>query len=178
MFIQIKTQKNQTAEVQKERLAKLSSDYATCLGDDKCPCPKEEAAAAAKGKVLLQKKNTTKTCAVGEASCAQNCSRKVMDKVGESLKAKAAQPVKSQKKKQQLLQRDYSAPHYPIHSVAVGVFSKGAMNLDECLKFCLAATCGCDKAPGLDTIEKLFDAIKENDAANPGEKDFSHRVPA
>merc|ERR1719359_1829300 len=49
------------------------------------------------------------------------------------------------------------------------------MNMDQCLKFCLAATCGCDKAPGLDTIEKLFDAIKENDAANPGEKDFGHR---
>jgi len=48
--------------------------------------------------------------------------------------------------------------------VTVGVFSKGAMNLDECLKFCLAATCGCG-GPGLDGIDKLFNAIKANDAA-------------
>jgi len=64
---------------------------------------------------------------------------------------------------------------YPIHSVQVGVFSKGHMNLQECHKFCLAATCGCDKVPGLDTIDKLFKAIKANDAAEPGEKDFTHR---
>merc|ERR1719191_1205902 len=79
---------------------------------------------------------------------------------------KRAKPAK----KQVLLQKDY-----PIHSVQVGIFSRGAMNMDQCIKFCLAATCGCDKAPGLDTIDKLMNAIKANDAANPGEKDFSHR---
>jgi len=52
------------------------------------------------------------------------------------------------------------------------------MDMDQCLKFCLAATCGCDKAPGLDTIDKLLKAIKQNDAALPGEKDFSHKKTA
>merc|ERR1719335_1472659 len=177
-FIQISVkQENQTSlkSTPKERVAQLSSQYESCLRADKCPCPKEEAKAAAakasakKGKpALLQQKNKT-TCTIGEVSCAQNCSRKVINKFEENLPAKVvAKPVK----KQQLLQRAY-----PIHSVTVGVFAKGAMNLDECLKFCLAATCGCDKVPGLDTIDKLFKAIKENDAAQPGEKDFTHRVP-
>merc|ERR1719252_71390 len=84
-------------------------------------------------------------------------------------KKAVAKPVK----KQVLIQKDY-----PIHSVTVGVFSRGAMNMDQCLKFCLAATCGCDKAPGLDSIDKLFKAIKQNDAALPGEKDFAHHEPA
>jgi len=173
-FLQISVKhENTTKNGSKERVAQWSSQYASCLREDKCPCEKEEAKAAAKAekgkKVFLQKKNTTTTCAVGEVSCAQNCSRKVVNKVQENLQAKVAtQPVK----KQQLIQRAY-----PIHSVTVGVFAKGAMNLDECLKFCLAATCGCDKAPGLDSIDKLFNAIKANDAAQPGEKDFSHRVP-
>jgi len=113
------------------------------------------------------------TCAIqpkGAASCAQGCSKKVIERAHVKLEAK-----KNTKnlKKQVFLQKDY-----PIHSVTVGVFSRGAMNMDQCLKFCLAATCGCDKAPGLDTIDKLFKAIKQNDAALPGEKDFSHHEPA
>jgi len=168
-FLQIDASKNQTKKTA-ERVQKLSKEYATCLGDDKCPCPKEEAKAAAKvkGKVLLQK-NTS--CALGDNSsevCAQNCSRKIVSKNEESLKKQVA--LAKPAKKAQLIQRDY-----PIHSVTVGVFSKGAMNMDECLKFCMAATCGCNKSPGLDTIDKLYDAIKANDAAQPGEKDFSHR---
>merc|ERR1719456_2070341 len=92
---------------------------------------------------------------------------KVVEKAHAKLEAKKKT---KNVKKQVFLEKDY-----PIHSVTVGVFSRGAMNMDQCLKFCLAATCGCDKAPGLDTIDKLFKAIKANDAALPGEKDFSHR---
>merc|ERR1719456_1746891 len=92
---------------------------------------------------------------------------KVLDKAHSKLEAKKSTKAYN---KQVFLEKDY-----PIHSVQVGIFSRGAMTMDQCLKFCLAATCGCDKAPGLDTIDKLFKAIKQNDAANPGEKDFSHR---
>lgn len=144
----------------------LSKDFGTCLQEDNCPCEKEDAKQAAKkdGKVaLVQKKKAF--CPFGEVPCARKCGQKVLSNFQGALRQKSAKPVK----KQLLLQKDY-----PIHSVSVGVFSKGAMNMDQCLKFCLAATCGCDKAPGLDSIDKLFKAIKENDAAVPGEKDFSH----
>jgi len=134
---------------------KLTTEYTDCLVEDKCPCKKEEAkAAAALTRTALVQKNTTK-CAVGDVPCAQNCGTKVM----------AKQP-KPSAKKPSFVQKIMD---YPIHSVEIGTFSKGAMNLDECLKFCLAATCGCENAPGLDKIDKLFDAIKANDAKKEGD---------
>jgi len=158
-FLQIDEQKSHAAQVTEE--------YSQCLIDDKCPCEKEKkkaeaaakAAAAAGGKTsLLQKKgNATGACLLNDVPCAQKCSRKVVNKAEANLKAKV--PVQ----KQALIQRDY-----PIHSVRVGVFSKGSMNMDQCLKFCLAATCGCDGVPDLDTIDRLVKAIKKNDAVSGG----------
>jgi len=169
-FLQISNQtsnqtkaKNQTAK----KLTPIGTAFIDCLKEEHCPCPKELAKAAKKGAPALLQKNAT--CAVQNqtaAGCAQGCSSKVLDRAHTTLeKKKSGKNVK----KQVFLEKDY-----PIHSVTVGVFAKGAMNMDQCLKFCLAATCGCDKAPGLDTIDKLFNAIKANDAAAPGEKDFSH----
>jgi hypothetical protein len=147
-------------EEEQNRAAKVTDEYANCLIEDKCPCDKEEkkakAAQAAKGKSSLLQKKGNATCAVGDVPCAQKCSRKVISKTEASLKAKASS-------KQALIQRDY-----PIHSVTVGVFSKGAMNADNCLKFCLAATCGCDGVKDLDTIDRLVKAIKKNDAVSGG----------
>lgn len=162
----------QLPKAQKETQNKtLVEEFGTCLSDDKCPCEKEDAKKA--GKVLLQKKANKAFCPIGEVPCARKCGQKVVSNLQDRLKEKQASTRKLLVKKQALIQKDY-----PIHSVTVGVFSKGAMNMDQCLKFCLAATCGCDKAPGLDSIDKLFKAIKENDAAEPGEKDFSHHEPA
>merc|ERR1719313_1069332 len=145
-------------EDHKDRAAKVTEEYSNCLIEDKCPCEKEKkkaeaAAKAAKGKTtLLQKKgNATGACLLNDVPCAQKCSRKVVAKADANLKAKGH--------KQALIQREY-----PIHSVRVGVFSHGAMNMDQCLKFCLAATCGCDNVPDLDTIDRLVKAIKKNDA--------------
>jgi hypothetical protein len=151
-----------------------------CLKEEECPCPKEQAklamngtaknGTAKNGTAFVQAYVQNATCAVlpeGATSCAQGCAEKVMEKAHAKLEKKKSAKVA---KKQVFLEKDY-----PVHSVSVGVFSRGAMNMDQCLKFCLAATCGCDKAPGLDSIDKLFDAIKQNDAALPGEKDFSHR---
>merc|ERR1719298_105616 len=149
-FLQIDEQKSHAAHVTEE--------YSKCLIEDKCPCEKEKKKAeeaATKGKTsLLQKKgNATGACLLNDVPCAQKCSRKVVSKAEASLKAKA--PMH----KQALIQREY-----PIHSVRVGVFSHGAMTMDQCLKFCLAATCGCDGVPDLDTIDRLVKAIKKNDA--------------
>jgi len=164
-----KTGRNHTA---------LGLEMKQCLKDENCPCPKELAkeaknGTAKNGTAFVQAFVQNATCAVqpkGAASCAQGCSDKILEKAHAKLEKKRnAKTVK----KQVFLEKDY-----PIHSVTVGVFSRGAMNMDQCLKFCLAATCGCDKAPGLDTIDKLFKAIKQNDAALPGEKDFAHHEPA
>jgi len=150
------------------RTKTLVEEFGQCLEEDKCPCEKEDAKKS--GKVSLSQQQTNKAfCPVGEVPCARKCGQKVIGNFQEKLRPKKAKAVK----KQVLLQKDY-----PIHSVSVGVFSKGAMTMDQCIKFCLAATCGCDKAPGLDTIDKLMKAIKENDAAMPGEKDFSHHKTA
>jgi len=152
--------------LKENRTKTLSEEFGTCLQEDKCPCEKEDAKRA--GKVsLLEKKKAF--CPVGELPCARKCGQKVLSNFHDKLMQKRAKAGK----KQVLLQKDY-----PIHSVSVGVFSRGAMNMDQCLKFCLAATCGCDKAPGLDTIDKLFKAIKENDDALPGEKNFDHHKTA
>jgi len=161
-FIQVPSKaENKTKNVTVQ--SKIGEEYVGCLKEDSCPCPKEQ---AKNGTAFLQ----NATCAVQDektVGCAQNCSHKVLNSAHAKLEKKKS--TKSVKKEM------FLEKAYPIHSVQVGVFAKGAMNMDQCLKFCLAATCGCDKAPGLDTIDKLFKAIKQNDAANPGEKDFSHR---
>jgi hypothetical protein len=162
-FIQIPTK---TVNKTERKLTMIGQEYMDCLKSEKCPCPKEEAKAKNGTVSLLQ----NATCAVqsnGAEPCAQGCSQKIVTAAHAKLEAKKKTKTG---KKQVFLEKAY-----PIHSVQVGIFSRGAMNMDQCLKFCLAATCGCDKAPGLDTIDKLVRAIKQNDAANPGEKDFSHR---
>jgi hypothetical protein len=158
----------QVSQKKENRTQSLKAEFGKCLEEDKCPCEKEETKASLGKTALVQKKKAF--CPIGEVPCARKCGQKVIANFQDKLRQKSAKPVV---KKQVLIQKDY-----PIHSVRVGVFSKGAMNMDQCIKFCLAATCGCDKAPGLDDIDKLFKAIKQNDAAVPGEKDFSHHRTA
>jgi len=166
-FLQVsyKAQNRTINNITIQTKSSIGDVYVDCLRENNCPCPKDKE--AKNSTAFLQ----NATCAIQPnktaASCAQGCSQKVIENAHSKLeKKKSTKTVK----KQMFLEKAY-----PIHSVQVGVFAKGAMNMDQCLKFCLAATCGCDKAPGLDTIDKLFKAIKQNDAANPGEKDFSHR---
>lgn len=52
-----------------------------------------------------------------------------------------------------------------MHPVKIGAFSRGAQTLEQCMRSCLAATCGCSDAPGMEEIAKLEAAIKANDAA-------------
>lgn len=40
--------------------------------------------------------------------------------------------------------------YYPAHPVKIGAFEKGIMNLDQCLTYCLATTCGCEGVPGME----------------------------
>jgi len=40
--------------------------------------------------------------------------------------------------------------YFPLHPVKMGSFEKGLINLDQCLNFCLATTCGCEGVPGME----------------------------
>merc|ERR1712188_357343 len=98
-----------------------------CLREEHCPCPTELAKDAAKnaaknGTAFLQ----NATCATqpkGVVSCAEGCANKVSERAHAKLDAKKKT---KNVKKQMFLEKDY-----PIHSVQVGVFSKGAMNMDQ-----------------------------------------------
>merc|ERR1719473_677283 len=39
----------------------------------------------------------------------------------------------------------------------------GRQDLEQCFRSCLAATCGCDDAPGMEGIDDQYKAIKTND---------------
>jgi len=116
------------------KTVEMTNAYGQCLIDDKCPCNK--APANSKALLLMDKKKSK--CAVNAVPCASNCGQKAIG---------AKQP-------KALLQKDF-----PLHSVTINAFAKGAMNMDQCLKYCLAATCGCEDAPG---FEKLADTVKAN----------------
>merc|ERR1719262_64046 len=60
-----------------------------------------------------------------------------------------------------------------IHPVKINTFATGRQNLERCMKSCLAATCGCDDAPGMEAIDDLSSAIKANDAAKDPVDDSS-----
>jgi len=64
-----------------------------------------------------------------------------------------------QAEKPSLLQRGAPFPNYPVRR---GMFKKGTLTLDFCLKSCLAVTCGCSGAPGFDALDKLFQQVKNN----------------
>jgi len=126
------------------KTTELTKAFGKCLIDDQCPCNK--ASGKAKTLQLMDKKKGK--CAVNAVPCASKCGKKTLD---------AKQP-------KALLQKDF-----PLHPVAINAFAKGAMNMDQCLKYCLAATCGCEDAPG---FEKLEATIKANAAAGTPVKDL------
>lgn len=50
--------------------------------------------------------------------------------------------------------------YFPLHPVKINVFAHGLINLDVCLKYCLATTCGCEGVPGMEkkgVINKISD---------------------
>merc|ERR1719421_2321276 len=118
----------------------------TCLIDDQCPCNKAVVPGKSKALQLMDKKKGK--CAVNAVPCASTCGQK-------TLSAKAPKS---------LLQKDF-----PLHPVSINAFAKGSMNMDQCLKYCLAATCGCEDAPG---FEKLEATVKANTAAGTPVKDL------
>jgi len=129
------------------KTVELTNAYGKCLIDDKCPCNK--AAGNSKALLLMDKKKGK--CAVNAVPCASNCGQKALG---------AKQP-------KALLQKDF-----PLHSVTINAFAKGAMNMDQCLKYCLAATCGCEDAPGFEKLEATVKANAGNVKDTPASPQF------
>jgi len=141
----------------------LADQYATCLKQDKChghPVSKASKlrnyanskachAVSAKPLSLLEKQ---RRCSVSDPSCAQNCAKKISD---------SNTVVLAQGKKD-----------FPLHPVKINVFAKGTINMDFCLKSCLAVTCGCADASGYTDAASVEKQTKANDAAGEPVKDL------
>jgi len=122
------------------KTVEMTSAYGKCLIDDKCPCRAAQAASLSKSKQLQLVASDKKKgkCAVNAVPCSAKCAQKVLPQQPKSLLQKKA---------------------FPLHAVKINVFAKGGMLMDQCLKYCLAATCGCEDAPG---FEKLEETVKAN----------------
>lgn len=145
------------AAPEKNRTEQLTEKYTDCLKEDKCPC---KAAAASTGAVVKAKasfmdKKKKGRCAVGEMSCSAKCGAKVVEQDIASLTNQTNTTAKNA-----LIQKH----GFPVRTVKINAFAKGKLTMDSCLKYCLAATCGCEDAPGVgkDAMKKL---IKQNAAA-------------
>lgn len=139
------------------KTVELTNAYDKCLTDDQCPCNKEKAANS-KALLLMDKKKGK--CAVNAVPCASNCGQKALKSIAPKSQVALFESDKA------LLQKDKD---FPLHAVKINAFAKGSMSMDSCLKYCLAAKCGCEDAPG---FEKLEDTVKANIAAGSPVKDL------
>jgi len=136
----LKGKQNQTQEI--------TDAYGQCLIDDQCPCRAAQAQAKSKALTLVDKKKGK--CAVNAVPCSAKCAQKALTK---------KQDTKSKLALLKAFSQNMEKKDFPLHAVKINVFAKGGMLMDQCLKYCLAATCGCEDAPGFD---KRADAIKAN----------------
>jgi len=98
-FLQVGEPAKNLPKTQTSNLTNIGKQYAECLKEDKCPCPKEDAKVTAANpsskKAMMQMKNTT--CNLGAESCAMECSKKVVSKAHAKLEAKKAQSAKKRR---------------------------------------------------------------------------------
>lgn len=139
------------ATPEKNRTEQLTEKYTECLKEDKCPCKAATAPTGAivKAKASFMDKKKKGRCAVGEMSCSAKCGQKVVEQDIATLTRAPAKNALLQKK------------DFPLRSVKINAFAKGKMTLDHCLKYCLAATCGCEDAPGMSS-DAMKKAIEQN----------------
>merc|ERR1719191_1922195 len=133
--------------------AELKEAYGSCLKRDQCPCPLDKKKASFLGAAGGKAK-----CATGAPKCAVGCINKTLDTPA-LLQRQAVKPGPSDPE-------DAAIPwSINIHPVKINTFATGRQNLEQCFKSCLAATCGCDDAPGMEAIDDMNAAIKKNDLA-------------
>jgi hypothetical protein len=132
-----------------------------CLSIDKCPTHTMPGAGCSLNATQHNATQSNKTALIAEAQCVtgdQPCTQGCVAKTAKQFDSQA--PAFMQKN----LRRSSGFPHAPVKR---GAFASGKMLLDECMKSCLAVTCGCSSAPGFEKINKLFKQIKTNE--NHGE---------
>merc|ERR1719201_632171 len=150
-----------------EGIKALKSSYGSCLKEDRCPCPHDDKKKAASF-LATDAMASKRKCAVGQRPCALGCVNKTLDQpaalvqTGGKVKPGPKDP------------EDAAIPwSINIHPVKINTFATGRQNLERCFKSCLAATCGCDDAPGMEAIDDLNGAIKANDMAKDPVQDSS-----
>merc|ERR550514_1645408 len=129
-------------------LLKLASSYKSCLKQDRCPCSHD---AKGKGSSFLgTAASSAKRCKAGKRPCALGCVNKTLDaplaltQTGALVAPGPSDPD------------DAAIPwSINVHPVKINTFSTGRQGLEQCFKSCLAATCGCDDAPGMEGIDDL-----------------------
>jgi hypothetical protein len=137
------------------KLPKLASSYSSCLKQDKCPCSKD---AKGKGSSFLAAAGSAKKCKASKRPCALGCVNKTLDQAP-ALAQTAARVEPGPKDLD-----DAAIPwSIHVHPVQINTFSTGRQGIEQCFKSCLAATCGCEDAPGMEAIDDQYVAIKKND---------------
>jgi len=133
----------------------LVKSYGSCLEAEQCPCNRQPA--ARQGLQLIARRTNKTRCAVGEKSCALGCVSKVLDSSSLLQGGQSVRPEPSD---------DAAIPwSVNVHPVKINTFATGRQNLQQCFKSCLAATCGCEDAPGMDAIEDMHAAVTQNHQA-------------
>jgi len=136
----------------------LVDAYGSCLKQDHCPCKHD---AKKQAPSFLAAAGSKRKCSVSQRPCAVGCVDKLV-----TVSPSPALVQKSLVKPGPKDPDDAAIPwSVNIHPVKINTFATGRQNLEQCFKSCLAATCGCDDAPGMDAIEDMNSAIKANDAA-------------
>jgi len=139
-------------------LPKLSNSYRACLKEDKCPCNQNT---KNKGSNFL-----AVGCKTSDKPCALGCVNKTLDTIPALLQT-AARVFPGP-----LDENDAAIPwSVNVHPVQINSFSTGRQDLEQCYKSCLAATCGCLKAPTLENIKAFNRAIKINDMSKQPAED-------
>jgi hypothetical protein len=139
------------------KVLKLASSYSSCLKQDKCPCSRS---AQEKGSSFLAAVAGAKKCKAEKRPCALGCVNKTLDQAP-ALAQTGVRVAPGPKDPD-----DAAIPwSVHVHPVQINTFATGRQGLEQCFKSCLAATCGCDDAPGMEGIDDQFAAIKKNDEA-------------
>jgi len=152
--------------VSNKTLPKLGSIYKSCLEQDRCPCNHD--ARSKRSSFLSTASGSAKRCKTSKRPCALGCVNKTLD--APMALAQTSVHVAPGPKDPD----DAAIPwSINVHPVKINTFSTGRQGLEQCFKSCLAATCGCDDAPGMEAIDDLGAAIKANDAAKDPVDDSS-----
>merc|ERR1719331_1041419 len=124
----------QTGKGKENKTTELTNAYGECLIDDKCPCRAQE---KAKGKAVqfLETDKKKGKCAANAVPCSAKCAQKALTKTADAKQKLAL--LKS-------FSTSMEKKDFPLHAVKLNVFAKGGMLMDQCLKYCMAATCGCE----------------------------------